>query len=430
MKTFIIFLVIASIGLVGFVFARDRFPQASEAAPVEAAAEAAPILPAIKASNSTIVEARVVPNREAGLSMAASGLVADVLVSNGDRVEAGDVLIKLGNARQLAAVAQAEANLRNAELRVAELQAPARAEEIARYQANINLAQAGLQKVLDGAANGDMVAAQSRLASADAARREAQAAYDTVAWRSDIGALPQASALERATNDYVAAEAQLNDLLDGPRQADVVRAQAEVASAQAELDLFLAGSKSETIAAAEASVAAAQAVLIDAQAALDETILRAPFAGTIAAVNVDLGESVSPGLAIVHLADLTTWRIETADLSELSVVNVQAGDRVEVAFDALPGVTLAGHVKHIQPIGENVQGDITYTVLVELAQQEARLRWNMTAQTTITADEIGRAAAISGAEAPAGVSLTDAIKAKISAARADQAQTLLDVAGQ
>ena len=424
MKKLIIFLVIASIGLIGFVFARDRFLQTKEAAPTEAAAEAAPILPAVKASSSTIVEARVVPNREAGLSMAASGLVANVLVSNGDRVEAGDVLVELGNARQRAAVAQAQANLLNAELRVAELQAPARAEEIARYQASITLAQAGLQKVLDGAANGDVVAAQSRLASADAVRREAQA------WRNDVGALPQASALEQATNDYVTAEAQLNDLLVGPRRADVMRAQAEVASAQAEINLFLVGSKSETIAAAKANVAAAQAVLMDAQAALDETTLRAPFAGTIAAVNVDLGEPVSPGLAVVHLADLTTWRIETADLSELSVVNVQAGDRVEVAFDALPGVTLAGRVKHIQPIGENVQGDITYTVLVELTQQEARLRWNMTAQTTITPDEIGRAAAISGANVPARMSLSDAQKAKIGAARAGQAVTALDVVEQ
>ena len=427
MKKLILILVIASVALVGFVFARDQFSQTAEAKTAESVAVAAPVLPAVKASNRTIVEARVLPNREAGLSMAASGLVAQVLVANGDRVEAGSILVQLGNARQSAAVAQAEANLRNAELRVAELQAPARTEEIARYQASITLAQAGLQQVLDGAANGEVIAARSRLASADAARREAQAAYDSVAWRNDIGALPQASGLERATNDYVAAEAQLNDLLVGPRQADVVRAQAEIAAAQAELNLFLIGSKSETIAAAEANVAAAQAVLMDAQAALAETTLVAPFAGTIAAVDVEVGEQVSPGLAVIHLADLSTWRIETADLSELSVVNVQAGDKVEVAFDALTDVTLAGRVKHIKPIGQNVQGDITYTVLVELTEQEPRLRWNMTAQTTITPDEIGRAAAISGAEVPAGMSVGDALKAKISAARADQAQTSVEL---
>ncbi|RME60870.1 MAG: HlyD family efflux transporter periplasmic adaptor subunit, partial [Caldilineae bacterium] len=393
MKKIVLLLVLASFALAGFIVVRDQFRQDTQAGATNQVEAAAPLLPVVKAAESVIVEARVVPRREAGLSMSTNGLVTQVLVANGDRVAAGDVLIQLSNARQRAAVAQAEANLRNAELRVAELQAPARAEEIARYQASIALAQAGLQKVLDGASNGDVVAARSRLATADAARREAQAAYDKVSWRNDIGALPQASALERATNDYVAAEAQLNDLLVGPRRADVVRARAEVTSAQAELDLFLAGTKSETIAAAEANVAAAQAALMDAQAALAETTLRAPFAGTIAAVNVELGESVSPGVAVIHLADVDTWRIETADLNELSVVDVQVGDRVEITFDALPDITLTGRVQYIQPIGQNVQGDITYTVLVELAEQEARLRWNMTAQTTITADPAGRAAA-------------------------------------
>ena len=430
MKKLILLLVVVSIAAVGFVFARGQFTQTAEAKVEETVAAAAPILPAVKSSNSVIVEARVIPSREAGLSMATSGLVAQVLVANGEQVEAGDILVQLSNARQQAALAQSEANLLNAQLKLAELQAPARAEEIARYQASIALAQAGLQKVLDGASNGDTVAARSRLASADAARREAQAAYDTVSWRNDVAMLPQSSALERATNDYIAAEAQLNDLLVGPRSADVVRAQAEIASAQAELDLFLAGSKSQTIAAAEANVAAAQAALLDAQAVLAETTLRAPFAGTVAAVNVEVGEQVSPGLAVIHLADLATWRIETADLSELSVVNVQAGDSVEVVFDALPGVTLAGRVAHIKPIGENVQGDITYTVLVELTEQEARLRWNMTAQTTIVSDEIGRAAALSGQVVPTGMSLEDAIKAKLSAVKAEQAQTAAPLSDQ
>lgn len=93
-------------------------------------------------------------------------------------------------------------------------------------------------------------------------------------------------------------------------------------------------------------------------------------------------------------------------------------------------MSLAGRVKHIQPIGENVQGDITYTVLVELAEQEARLRWNMTAQTTITPDEIGWAAVISGANVPAGMRVTDALKAKISAARLEQAKTAMEMPGQ
>ena len=55
-----------------------------------------------------------------------------------------------------------------------------------------------------------------------------------------------------------------------------------------------------------------------------------------------------------------------------------------------PRLALSGRVTHIKPIGENKQGDITYTVLVELDEQNEQLRWNMTAQTTIFPDDVGR----------------------------------------
>ena len=79
----------------------------------------------------------------------------------------------------------------------------------------------------------------------------------------------------------------------GSVQADITGASAQVSSAQADLQLLLAGAKSESIAAAEASVAAAAAALSDAEAALADMTLKAPFAGTVAAVNVEVGEQVA-----------------------------------------------------------------------------------------------------------------------------------------
>ena len=309
----------------------------------------------------------------------------------------------LENARQQAAVAQAEANLRNAELKLAELVADPRPEEIARYQAAITSAQASLQKVYDGPSDADVTVARADLAKAQAALRQAQSDYDQVSWSNDISMMPQATALEKATNDYVAAQARYDDLFVAPNGSDIAGAQAQVTSAQADLDNFLAGSKDETIAAAEASVAASQAVLQDAVAALNQTLLTAPFDGTIAAINVEMGEQVSPGAAAVTLADFGSWRIETDDLTELSVVNVLPGDSVDIRFDALPETQLTGRVANIKPIGENKQGDITYTVLVELDEQDEQLRWNMTAEATIIRDDVGRAAARPAQNAPVKV---------------------------
>jgi HlyD family secretion protein len=144
-----------------------------------------------------------------------------------------------------------------------------------------------------------------------------------------------------------------------------------------------AGARDEEIASAAASVAEAEAALQQAQASLDDTVLRAPVAGTLAALHVKTGEQVASGHPVAELADLSEWQIETDDLTELDVINVAEGDRVVMTFDAIPGLELGGSVVRIKPIGEEKLGDITYTVIVQPDEQDPRLRWNMTAVVTI-----------------------------------------------
>ena len=87
------------------------------------------------------------------------------------------------------------------------------------------------------------------------------------------------------------------------------------------------------------------------------------------------------------MADFGEWQIETDDLTELSVVYIQIGDEVDITFDALPETTMTGKVTRIRPIGENKQGDITYTVIVTPDEQDPLLRWNMTATTVVKTRE-------------------------------------------
>jgi HlyD family secretion protein len=65
-------------------------------------------------------------------------------------------------------------------------------------------------------------------------------------------------------------------------------------------------------------------------------------------------------------------------LTELSVVGIQEGTPVKVTFDAIPGLDLSGKVLRIKSLGEDKQGDVTYTVYIKLDDQDERLRWNMT----------------------------------------------------
>src|SRR5690606_16909326 len=116
-------------------------------------------LPAIESAPQIIVDAVVVPARFAELSLATSGIVAEVLVAEGDFVEAGQVLARLENERQVIAIAQAEAQVRSAQARIAELRAGSRPEEMAAAQAAVDIARASLAKIEEGSRPEDIAAA-------------------------------------------------------------------------------------------------------------------------------------------------------------------------------------------------------------------------------------------------------------------------------
>lgn len=150
-------------------------------------------------------------------------------------------------------------------------------------------------------------------------------------------------------------------------------------AAKAKLELTKAGSTAEQIKASEADVAAAKAGVEQAKVALAETELKAPFAGTVGSIDLKVGENVAPGTPVVQLADLSSWEIETTDLTELSIIRVKEGGAVTITFDAIQDLEMTGKVVRIKPVGETRQGDITYKVTVKPDQQDERLRWNMTA---------------------------------------------------
>ncbi len=431
-------LLIGGLAAVGGWFFLDHSAARSMASGDEAASVETPApatvageLPAISA------EGYVVPAHYALLSFAASNTVASIDVAEGDWVEAGATLITLENSAQRAALAQAEANLAHAQANLDRLQAGARAEEIAQAQAAAEVAELNLYRLVDGAtaeqiasADATIVAARANLArvqagatpaeitaaeatlrQAEASLRNAQSAYNQVSWANDIGARPESLRLEQASVEYERAKAQYENVVAGAtaedvwvaqaqvaqaqaardevladaHPADVARAQANVRSAAAALDLLKAGAGPEEIAAAQAQVAAATAAVAQAAAALETTILTAPFAGEVSSVAVRMGEFVAPGVPVIRLGDTRQWLVETDTLSELDVVGLHEGEAVTVAVDALSGATFRGRVEHIQPASDFKRGDVTYTatiVLDEAGAGKGELRWGMSAAVT------------------------------------------------
>jgi HlyD family secretion protein len=246
------------------------------------------------------------------------------------------------------------------------------------------------------------VQAEAALRSAETAVQQARVAYDTArqtevsgiqlaeqqlagsqAGFDKLRAGADADELAAARAHVASSRATLDKLGGEQRSGALGAAQAMVDEAQANLNRLRAGASERDLAVAEAEVQRAQAALKLAQVALDETELRAPFSGVIATFDLKTGEYVAPGALVAHLVDLSTWLVETTDLTELDVVRVSAGSPVTMTFDAVPGLELSGAVSRIRPLGENKQGDITYVVTITPDLQDERLRWNMTAAVSI-----------------------------------------------
>ncbi|MBC8161091.1 MAG: HlyD family efflux transporter periplasmic adaptor subunit, partial [Roseiflexaceae bacterium] len=162
-------------------------------------------------------------------------------------------------------------------------------------------------------------------------------------------------------------------------------ASAAIASARASYDLLLANPKQAELARAQAQVQQAEVALKVAQLALEDATLRAPSPGTVAEVNLTIGESPDAQLPAFVLAS-GEFQIETTDLTELQVVGIQPGNTVDLRFDALPDLALRGTVAKIETIGQRSQGDIIYTVVITPEQLDPRLRWNMTAAVSFPAE--------------------------------------------
>jgi HlyD family secretion protein len=399
----IIIIVVIVLALAGTIFYVQNNSSTAPAAP----ANTSPIV----ADTAITSEAEVKPLKSAELNVAAGGIIADVLVAEGDSVKKDQVLVRVEAKRQAAAVTQAEAALARAQSAVArsqaalaranaalaQLKAGARPEEVATAQAAVAVAQAELARSQAGADTTALAQAKANMEKAARAVQQAQAAYDRVkdAPFGSIG--PDALRLEQTTIDYEAAKTAWEQLVLGPRDVDVNVVKARLVQAQAALAQTQAGARPEAIAAADADVAAAaadtksfeadtasaDAALKQAQIALADTELKAPFDGTVVTLNVNQGETVPLGSFAVRMADLSQWQIETKDLTELVVARIKVGIPADIKFDALPGTKLTGKVKSIGDFGStNTAKDIVYRAIVALDKSDERLRWNMTASVT------------------------------------------------
>ena len=337
------------------------------------------------------------PRAQVQLSFLSGGEVAEVLVEEGQVVEAGQPLVRLETNELELDVARAEASLASAEGQLAQLLASPQPEEVAAQEANLQAAQGGVSaavanrdQVTAGPSEPEIAAAEAQVATAEMDYRAALRTYDSTD-KNDEDRKDQANYdLWAAEVALEAARIQLDVLLAGAdadevraSQADVAAAVAQRDAAQAQLDLLLAGATEEQVQAAEAAVDQARVALGQARLQLERATLAAPMAGTVTALDVEVGEMVNPGQTVIALSDLTGLEIDV-NLDETDVVHVAVGQEAQVSVDAFPGVGMVGQVTYVAQKADTWSGVVLYPVTVRLASSDLPVRAGMTADVEIT----------------------------------------------
>lgn len=385
----IAFLSIVVLALAACSGSAETAPNEVEAAPLD------PFIPVVSATGE------VVPARFSTISSTTAGPVHEVLVEEGDTVAEGTLLIQLGNQEQLeAAITAAELELANAEQALQDLYD--KADLVA---AQTQLALANANDDLDDAeykwrvrqqgyrASGDTIAAaEARLTLADDQVEEAEDAYSRAS-----GDLPKALARINLTNARESRDAALRNLnwyTGTPTELDQAVLDAELAEAQARLkdlerewEKVKDGPNPDTTKLAEARLRNAEATLASAKAGLEDLSVRAPYDGTIAETFVRQAEWVNPGQPLLVIADLDGLQVETTDLSEIDVAQLEIGNQATITFDAIPDVVSAGEVSRIAPKVAEGAG-VNYTVIIKFVESPPDdIRWGMTAFVDIDVEK-------------------------------------------
>lgn len=179
-------------------------------------------------------------------------------------------------------------------------------------------------------------------------------------------------------------------------EAKVREAEANLAYAEIELSYLVrnVGCRGEGCAPSykhievgEADVAKAQALLDAAKATLaSQSVLTAPFAGTVISVDISPYETATPGQVIIVIGDLTKYQVETTDLSERDVPDVKVGQTAMIFIEALGG-EFEGKVTDVARVSSEIGGDVVYKVTIEFDSQPSGLLWGMSADVDIDAGE-------------------------------------------
>jgi RND family efflux transporter MFP subunit len=359
-------------------------PVEKQAATVQAAARTIP--------SFTALAGDVTPQLSATLAAKIMARVVSVEVREGDRVQAGQVLLRLDDADLSSQQAMAAARSRSAGVAVqsarvaVELErqtAKSRVEQaraaVRQAQAQVRMAEAQQDLAVNGPRTQERIQADLAVDLAQAQLDLAEKEHDRVKRLVDAGAvagrlLDTAEAqLSAARIQRAHAEQNRKITAEGTRLEEVRKAREGVAQArqgllQAEASLRQAISaqlqirvREDALQQAAASEKEAEASLQITETARRDAVIRAPFAGIVSNRMVDPGDMAQPGMPLLAVEG-GSLRLE-ALVPESNIRRLAVGQSLDVQVDALGSKRVQGTVAEIPPRGDGR----THTFVVRIA---------------------------------------------------------------
>lgn len=346
--------------------------------------DAAALTVPVKSQTVTIrvtASGTVAPLQTVNLSPKSPSRIAELYVEQGDRVQAGQVIARMENNELQAQRAQAVASLEEARQKLAQLKVGTRIEEIQQAEAEVTRAQGEITRV-----RGQIADAQSLLEfSRTQTRRQRELAS-------------QGAIAANSLDEFLRKEQSAQETLNQAR-AQLSQSQAQYNQTIQQLAQKRNGSTREEIAQAEARVASAAAQVKQFDSNIQDTVVRAPFAGQITQRYASVGAFVTPTTSASATSSATSSSIVAlasslevlAKVPEADIGQVKVGQAVEVKVDAFPEESFKGQVRLIAPEAV-VDRDVTsFQVRVRLLTGQAKLRSGMNADLSFVGNQINNA---------------------------------------
>lgn len=326
------------------------------------------------------------------------GRVAEVLVSEGESVAAGQTLMRLDPYDLNERLAEANAQLAARTAVHEKLKSGLRPEEIAQAQAKVDGLTATVAKLVAGPRDEEIAAASSRLELAKAQQDRASRSNERLQALSkrDASSVSREE-LDRGIEELKVAEAnyrvrqeELQLLKHGTREEEKAEARAQLEQAKQALQMATKGFRTEEIAEAAAAVAAAKAAVAAIEIQLKEIEIKAGVNGVVEALELRPGDLVAPGGPVLSILDNGRMWVR-AYLPE-NRLDIKIGDKLVVTVDSYPELTFEGRVTFVSTQAEftprNVQtseerSKQVFRIKIEIADPDKKLRAGMAADVAL-----------------------------------------------